>query len=59
MTVASMYQWLGHRSKVSLAMVACAAWRGAAQKKAVQAVHPVSKYRWTALRIGTMSDLGN
>ena len=52
LAVASMYQWRWHRSKVPLAVAGCAAWRGAEQKKAVQAV---MLYRWAAGRTGTMS----
>ena len=41
LTMASMYKWRRHRGKVSLAVAACAAWRGAEQKKAVQAFSAV------------------
>ena len=34
-----MYRWQWHRSKETLAAVACAAWRGAEQKKEVRAVN--------------------
>ena len=48
LAVASMYQWRWHRSKVPLAVAGCAAWRGAEQKKAVQAVNAISTDRQQA-----------
>ena len=51
LAVASVDQWQWHLSKVPLVVAACAAWRGAEQKKSVQVVNAMPcKYRWAAGR---------
>ena len=56
LAVASVDQWRWHLSKVPLVVAACAAWRGAEQKKSVQVVNAMPcEYRLAAGRTGTMS----
>ena len=56
LAVDSMDQWRWHLSKVPLVVAACAARRGAEQKKSVQVVNAMTcKYRWAAGRTETMS----